>query len=298
MGMTKEDMAEITEHTKSFRRLPFTPTDRWGYLFTYRCILFVMKIFRLPPTDPVHTLSQELAQMIVRIATHHKKALLLLSAGSWVQVYDELRFDSMMHDFSNISIGLVDERWVSHDDANSNQLQVRSSYMVQYMELHGASYIPIIQDMHMSSVKNIEVISSRYTSLIAEGCYLCMTMGIGGDGHTAGILPTSSEVLFENRFSAPTPVVYYEVQPSETTNQFRQRITVTPDFIRSADEVVIYGRGPEKEPILQRLLSGKEQIYSFPAQLLTEMGEKATLYTDLGIGNSLSSSHPEERRTS
>ncbi len=255
-----------------------------------------MRILHLSSIDPVCDMSNILTKKIISIAESHAPTLILLSAGSWVLVYEQISKLPEKLDCSHISVGLVDERWVSSDHADRNEKQIRNSKLVQYLELMGALCIPMIQDMEKDMKANADLVSQIYMGMINDRVNLFITMGIGTDGHIAGILPTSDKSSFDRRYLTPAPVVSYESRPEETANPHRQRLTITPDFIRSANEVIVYVNGTSKKFVLDRLLRGNEQTCGFPAQLLTEMGEKVTLYTDLGIGNSLSSSHPEERR--
>ncbi|MEI7653558.1 MAG: 6-phosphogluconolactonase [bacterium] len=239
-----------------------------------------MRILHLSSTDPVYDMSHILAEKIISIAESHAPTLILLSAGSWVPVYEHISKLPEILDCSHITVGLVDERWVSSDHADRNEKQIRNSKLVQYLELRGALFIPMIQDIEKDMKADADLVSQLYTGMKNERVNLFITIGIGTDGHIAGILPTSDKSSFDRRYLTPAPVVYYETRPEETTNPHRQRLTITPDFIRSANEVIVYASGTGKKSVLDRLLRGNEQTYSFPAQLLTEMGEKATLFTD------------------
>lgn len=242
-----------------------------------------MQIFHLSPVDPICDMSDILTEKIESLAKSHARTLILLSAGSWIQVYEHVSKLPEELDCSSITIGLVDERWVPYVHENRNEGQIRNTKLVQSLEHRGALYIPMIHDIKSDVNLNASQISQVYTDMKNEGSNVFITIGIGTDGHIAGILPTPEKSSFDRRYQTPAPVVYYEVRPEETANPHRQRLTITPDFIRSADDVIVYAIGVGKQSALERLQRGNEQINAFPAQILSGLQEKVTLYTDLEI---------------
>lgn len=242
-----------------------------------------MQIFHLSPVDPICDMSDILTEKIVSIAESCAPTFILLSAGSWIQVYEHVSKLPEELDCSRITIGLVDERWVPYVHENRNERQVRNTKLVQSLEHRGALCIPMIHDIKSDMHLNASKIAKIYADIKNEGRNVFITIGMGTDGHIAGILPTPEKPLFDRRYLTPAPVVYYETQPEETTNPHRQRLTITPDFIRHADDVMAYAIGIGKQSTLERLQRGNEQISAFPAQILSELQEKVTLYTDLEI---------------
>jgi len=99
------------------------------------------------------------------------------------------------------------------------------------------------------------------------------TMGIGPDGHTAGIFPGSYDVDFEgDRW-----VVGYCVP--KTVNEHTERYTVTYTFLKEVvDEAIVYAIGESKEKIVEGLELNSCNVKTTPACSMLQM-KSVTLYT-------------------
>jgi 6-phosphogluconolactonase/glucosamine-6-phosphate isomerase/deaminase len=103
-----------------------------------------------------------------------------------------------------------------------------------------------------------------------------ITMGIGSDGHTAGIFPSIKGV----DFNSEALVVSYEL-PTDL-QALAPRITVTNTFLTQyVDIAIVYAVGSEKRPFVQRL--EKENSFglqpNFPASVVTTMRD-VQVFTD------------------
>lgn len=242
-----------------------------------------IRFCNLPSSNPIDSMADILAKKIISIAESNIPTLILFSAGSWVQVYKRIANLPRGLDCSRLTIGLVDERWVSNDDENRNEKQIRNTELMHSLELNGAHFVPMIFDIKADTSMNVYKISRIYMNMKSEGKRIFLTIGIGADGHVAGILPVTNESLFIDHYHAPTPVVYCNFHSSQIANPHTQRLTITPDFIRSADEVMVYMSGAGKKQVLERLLRANEKAHVFPAKILSESHAGVELYTDLQV---------------
>ena len=95
-------------------------------------------------------------------------------------------------------------------------------------------------------------------------------MGMGPDGHTAGIMPFPEDenrfdVLFQN---SEKWVVGYD---AEEKNQYPLRVTTTIPFLRMVDYALLYCVGENKKEALKRVLADGGVYAETPARVIREM---------------------------
>jgi 6-phosphogluconolactonase len=154
---------------------------------------------------------------------------------------------------------LVDERFVSVDDKDSN-------YRVLKETLFGKVPIPQENIHPISTGKRSPEASAREyeTDLmkffkVSKGQYPAfdlILLGIGEDGHTASLFP-GSKALSERRHLTAA-VVLDEMR--------HDRITVTLPVINHAENVIFFVRGKNKAPVLKKILAGDDP--SLPASMV------------------------------
>ena len=105
-------------------------------------------------------------------------------------------------------------------------------------------------------------------------------MGIGADGHTAGIAPNRND--FTNPiFGDKSSLVSYFDDKNES---FKQRITLTFKALEQMDTLIVIALGEEKKKALEQMftLGSLEEI---PARFLNQKGiyKKTILITDQNV---------------
>ena len=198
-----------------------------------------------------------------------KKILFLVSGGSNIDLLKAM--DQALLANPNITIFPLDER---HDAGALN-----NSLIIQ------AAGIPI-HPMVPAENETVTEFGKRYHAFLAnwmaensDGKSIAL-IGIGPDGHTAGISP-GVQVWFDQTFMAlekNTWAVGYEgnLQPP-------QRVTVTPQFLaEKLDEGVVVATGAGKTEALQKTTTVGEQGET-PARVLNATKGKMTLYTDVQL---------------
>lgn len=173
------------------------------------------------------------------------------------------------------TLSLVDERFGPEDHPDSNWKRLVESGLI-------TSSMTAVRVLHgqEDSKEAFTHETDRYNAFLEEAAvrhkaghlYTAAVMGIGSDGHTAGILPDSPV----SRIS-PAGSRYAE---SYKAGLFK-RITITPAFFPHLDRVVVWAEGEEKRGALTNLLK-ESPVWEEPAQLLKLAGH-VTIHTDLII---------------
>jgi 6-phosphogluconolactonase/glucosamine-6-phosphate isomerase/deaminase len=189
-----------------------------------------------------------------------KKVLWLLSGGSAIEpavLTLKLLKDK---DLSRLTISLVDERYgqPGHKDSNWQQLLKRG------FEPGNARLYPVLKVS--DPVQMVSDFNQFLENQLAEANFKLALLGIGTDGHTAGILPGSPAV------GSTDYAIYYKAPDY-------QRITITLKALALMDEAVVYARGGEKAKALDDL-DKTLPLFSQPAQIIKQI-PAVSVYNDL-----------------
>lgn len=208
--------------------------------------------------DSGQSVADYLARIISDKLKNDKKVLWLITGGSTIPVAVSASKAIQGVD-SDLYISLTDERPGPVGHADSNWFQLQSGGL----EYQSREYYEILQN------KSIQQEVTDYDAwlghMLVSADYKIGFLGVGPDGHTAGILPGDSL-----KFSLPNAGFWDDRE--------RQRISITPEAIAKLDEVVVYLTGETKQPLLDKLRSDQDPE-EFPAQYLKSAG-KLTVYND------------------
>lgn len=225
--------------------------------------------------------AKHLADVLETSLNENKHTLLLLAGGSAEDVYNEVpRMIDEDLDFSGLMVVMGDERWDRNPEhKDSDWVHFTSTSFYHFLREKGAILVDILSgdDHDTEAAKFAELLEQAL-----ENEYFVISMlGIGTDGHTAGILPADAESFADAFFVDQLAV------PHELDTVHPKRITITPAMIKQADEVFCYARGSKKKQTLQTVaeLNSKhpdqeweDSIPKYPVLILSETD--ATVFTD------------------
>ncbi len=209
--------------------------------------------------------------------------LFLSSGGSAFDLLDQYP-DKLLA--SQLTLSVLDERWTD-DSAGSNFSVLMETAFARELLKNGGKTIdprPLPEEKLEATARRFET-ALRDWRAAQEDWTIIATLGIGADGHTAGIFPMPNDATrFTNFFDDPNRwVVGYDVG---TDTNYPIRITTTLAFLHNAvDEVIIYAVGTEKKNILTKIKNAKESVAACPAIALTQL-RQAKLFTDLALDDS------------
>jgi 6-phosphogluconolactonase len=135
-------------------------------------------------------------------------ALLVVSGGSTPRVlFEELSKCKL--DWRLVTILLADERWISAEDANSNESLVRTTLLKNHAAAAKfVSFLDYYPDLKMTESK-IALTLGNLPS------YDAVILGMGLDGHTASIFPLRKYRAIERRVNHSEACSFYRSEECE-----------------------------------------------------------------------------------
>lgn len=203
--------------------------------------------------------------------------LLLLSGGSSMEILEYLNPAVLAAD---LTITVLDERF-SDDPEVSNFLQLSQTDFFQLAQINHCSFISPVANEGESLAEcadRFESTLKQWHTNHPDGRSIA-TVGIGSDGHTAGVFP-SDEATFNKRFCSESWVCGYELEADQ--HKHNQRITTTATFLTDVlDGAIVFATGSKKCETLKAINEADQPPYQQPGQLLHNV--KASLFTDCDL---------------
>lgn len=228
----------------------------------------------VPTVTKGFTLAKELLYKLV-----DTKTVLYLSGGKTPkELYVDLAHEEVVHPGA---VGLVDERYGEKFHDSSNEKMLRDSRFLRYLEMRDIPFYPMLigeqgrVDTARTYDEKIRELNTTFTRSIA-------TLGIGLDGHTAGIAGNRDDFTNPLFSSAEKDALVSEFD--DETGMFKQRVTMTFLGLSMMDVLIVIVFGADKKEALQALFSeGSEE--EVPSRFLKrpEVAEKTILITDQNI---------------
>ncbi|MCA9370923.1 MAG: 6-phosphogluconolactonase, partial [Candidatus Peregrinibacteria bacterium] len=187
--------------------------------------------------EAVLTLTERLEQHIDEFG----HAILGLSGGSTpAPIYTALGKQDL--NWNNVSVFLVDERYIDPSHKDSNQNLIRNTLLAH-------ATIPEAQLFFPDTTLDIEPCVVRYeqdlAELLSKGIPHTVTLGLGEDGHIASLFPPVPAEGYGDRLVMHT-----------TTDTFavHDRISTTMVVIGSADRKVFFLKGEGKKFVWEEMM--------------------------------------------
>ena len=204
-----------------------------------------------------------------------KTSVLFLSGGSTPKdLYEVLAKEEKL----NIgAVAMVDERFGEKLHENSNELMIKNTQLLSFLQKSNTKFYPILQneDMQNAAVQYDEAVRYLFNYFQKSVAIL----GIGVDGHTAGIpaIEEISQKILDNKSSL---VSFYDNEE----RFYKKRITLTFLGLSKLDQIIVLVFGKDKRKAL-KLMFKNGSIAEIPARFLREKGiaEKIILITDQKI---------------
>lgn len=211
-----------------------------------------------------------------------KKTVLYLSGGQTPKgLYTNLANDKKLVPGA---VALIDERYGSKFHNNSNEKMIRDTGLLPYLETQGTPFYPILQEGHPGLQETADNYDMTVRYLVAGFPKSFGILGIGTDGHTAGIAgnrPASlgyegfTNPLFEN--SKTTFVSSF----ADLQGPFKERVTMTFTGLAMLDFFLVLVFGEDKQEALQLMFAeGSEEEVPARFYKRPEIAKRTLLITD------------------
>jgi 6-phosphogluconolactonase/glucosamine-6-phosphate isomerase/deaminase len=206
----------------------------------------------------ITALTERLAQELAA----DKQVLWLTSGGSNIEASVRIMQGISTELSLNLSVSLVDERYGVPNHTESNWAKL----VAAGFEGKQARLLPVLEK-GIDFVQTAANYNQMLTKAIAAHDSIIAQLGIGDDGHIAGILPNSP---------ATTETIHlvtgYDAPPL-------QRLTMTFPALRELTAAYVFAFGAAKRSALRSLASQDLSPTEQPAQILKELPE-AYVYSD------------------
>lgn len=152
------------------------------------------------------------------------------------------------------NIFLVDERFVSFEDPESNYRMIRHA-LLSRVNIPAKNIHPIPVDAvspESAASKYEEDLKSFFkTEKGLSPRFDLVILGIGDDGHTASLFPGTRALSETERLSVA-------VTPTDITK--KERVSITLPVINNADHIIFLAAGDEKAAVLRDVLERSDSV--------------------------------------
>lgn len=191
-----------------------------------------------------------------------QNVLWLISGGSNIPITVAIMNELAPSSTQNLTIMLCDERYGPLNHQHSNLTALYKAAFKPKL----AAILPVIQ-AGLSLEQTAGLYSKATQKAIDSADVVIGQLGIGVDGHTAGILPYSPAATADNMW-----VTSYKAADFS-------RITLTPFALSHVQEAYVFAFGVDKKAALTRLKQEMLPIAEQPAQLFRHL-PTAYVYND------------------
>jgi 6-phosphogluconolactonase/glucosamine-6-phosphate isomerase/deaminase len=203
--------------------------------------------------------------------------LLMVSAGSAFALLDGVNMENVSE---NLTVSVLDERF-STDSKINNFLQLQQTQFYKQALDAGTNFIGTLPRPGETK----EQMASRWEKTLRawrdenpDG-KIIVTLGMGTDGHTAGIMPFPEDAMkFSQLFKSKNWITAYDAQ---NKNPHALRVTTTITFFPQIDNAVALVCGEQKKLKLKELATGAFNVNVLPAQVWNKI-KNVVLLTDQG----------------
>ncbi len=214
--------------------------------------------------------------------------LLMLSGGSALAMLDYISLSSLSE---NITISVLDERFTEDPQINNFSMLQKTDFYKEAFDA-GCSFFGTLprpketaEDLAKRWGKNLrEWIAENHPPAGSDGAVgagggkIFATIGMGADGHTAGIFPFADDgKQFDRLFSGDAWITAYAAIGK---NPYPERITATISFLKQIDAAIGFVCGEQKKEKLVAVLKKQGKVNELPA-LLWHKIRKIQLATDI-----------------
>ncbi len=217
---------------------------------------------------------EHLNQFLIENKT--KPVLLMVSGGSAFAILDYVGKTTLG---PNLTISVLDERF-SQDPAINNFLQLQKTEFYKDAldsEAHFFGTLARKEDTMETLAKRWEENLHKWREENPMGLIIA-TLGMGPDGHTAGVMPfPENSEKFNNLFESKPWVKAYD---AGNKNPYKERVTATLTFLKQINFAFALVCGQDKKEKLDCVIRNQGEFIKIPA-LAWHNIENVNVFTDV-----------------
>lgn len=197
-------------------------------------------------------------------------ARLLLSGGSSPRpIYQALSKKDLA--WSNVTVGLVDERWVDIEDKGSNAAFIKSTLLQNQAQT--ADFVPMKTD-HTTAEGAASTVADIYKRKFTSP-YISV-MGMGLDGHTASWFPNANDLNRALDITKSDFTCAFDATGCEVAGDFPSRMTMTLPAVMGSEEIILLIAGDAKRAVFEQ--SKAASVRDAPIKTLLNAGPRLTVF--------------------
>lgn len=194
----------------------------------------------------IDALTARCEERLSSLVSEQGDATFYVSGGSTPElVYKALSARTLP--WANISIAMVDERWVDVDHPRSNE-----AFLNRCLRINSAEQAPFVgmKNPADNPCEGWQACEDAFQAL-PQAAGICI-LGMGGDGHTASFFPHANGL--ENALNSESCVAALTANRSEVTGDEVERMTMTLNAIQASGDIVLLITGQDKLDVYRQAL--------------------------------------------
>jgi 6-phosphogluconolactonase len=234
-----------------------------------------MRVIVHPDGRSLATHAAGLIASIVAASERTRVSVGLAGGSTPRATYEFLRAEQI--DWDAVDLWLSDERWVDHEDADSNGRMATEAL---------TSHVPAVLNRprfneFLTAADSAAFYEAELRRLIPDGRADLILLGMGDDGHTASLFPGTAALEVDNRWYVENWVPKLDTW----------RLSATKRMITEARTVMVLAAGAAKADMLAVALEGEDG--AIPIQLVRHAGGEVIWMVDDAAASNLSSTVTE-----
>ncbi|PIQ68829.1 MAG: hypothetical protein COV91_02015 [Candidatus Taylorbacteria bacterium CG11_big_fil_rev_8_21_14_0_20_46_11] len=200
----------------------------------------------------------------------HIPTLFLTSGGSALSLLEA----KILPEKPQLTISVLDEHYDRNPLERTSEKLKKLPFYASANQKHVEFFDVYEGEVEKAGIR-FDTFLKSWRSMYPKGNIVC-TIGIGADGHTMGIMPSTDSVQFAEMFTNPDRLA---IGYKTTYGPLPERVTSTFSLLTLCDTVIVFAVGNEKKDVLLDVIEQKELPYICPAVHLNKL-DQAVLYTD------------------